>query len=337
MKDETTFLLQWLSDQDRKKARRILIALANETIKRIAIINPHGGDDVRRVPAYAVAKAAGFTGDERGATKWLSWPLVQKWWDTRAGKMHAEAFAAGLSQVANPHYESGSGSGNISECWLEFIPVGAPQPAPALDADREVDELDDGEFVIRYQVTPPEQIKLGLRARLLFHRGRITTGTWRWWILLLILLGPILGGVVLLMLLSVVSLLDKTAVAVKDLWLIALAAGGFLYFRTSIAIPWTQLTEDRIVSADDFLAWKELHGQVELLRDGEKRHLRFVRYSTSCPVCDTTVQLAKGGSDFPGRLVGRCVESPHEHVFSFDRVTLTGGVLRAPPSWTRKI
>ena len=39
--------------------------------------------------------------------------------------------------------------------------------------------------------------------------------------------------------------------------------------------------------------------------------------------------LKDGEPDYPRRLVGRCHESPREHVFSFDRVTRRGCVLRA--------
>ena len=53
------------------------------------------------------------------------------------------------------------------------------------------------------------------------------------------------------------------------------------------------------------------------------------RYVADCPICDAeTVMLARGGAEFPGRIVGRCRNSPREHVFSFDRVTLEGAPLR---------
>ncbi|HEX7820883.1 MAG TPA: hypothetical protein VF463_09720 [Sphingobium sp.] len=52
-------------------------------------------------------------------------------------------------------------------------------------------------------------------------------------------------------------------------------------------------------------------------------------YVADCPICDAeTVMLERGGAEFPGRIVGRCRNSPREHVFSFDRVTLEGAPLR---------
>jgi len=69
---------------------------------------------------------------------------------------------------------------------------------------------------------------------------------------------------------------------------------------------------------------------MELFRDGDLRLIRLVRYSAPCPICGTTIYLDKGEPDFPRRLVGRCNESPREHVYSFDRVTQKGSVLRRP-------
>ncbi len=47
-------------------------------------------------------------------------------------------------------------------------------------------------------------------------------------------------------------------------------------------------------------------------------------YSAKCSICDGRVEVQGGGLQFPFRLVGRCIESPREHVFSFDHVTRTG-------------
>ena len=58
------------------------------------------------------------------------------------------------------------------------------------------------------------------------------------------------------------------------------------------------------------------------------RSLRLVKYAATCPTCKAQVLLDKGEPDFPRRIVGRCHESPREHVFSFDRVSQTGYRLR---------
>ena len=56
--------------------------------------------------------------------------------------------------------------------------------------------------------------------------------------------------------------------------------------------------------------------------------LEVVRYSASCPICAGDIVVSKSTIEFRSRLVGRCRQSPREHVFSFDHVTLTGRFLR---------
>lgn len=95
--------------------------------------------------------------------------------------------------------------------------------------------------------------------------------------------------------------------------------------------PWGRLFEDRIARAPELLVdVKEKPSQLELFRDGDLRLIRLVRYSAPCPICGATIYLDDGSPDFPRRMVGRCWDSPREHIFSFDRVTRKGAVLRSP-------
>lgn len=58
------------------------------------------------------------------------------------------------------------------------------------------------------------------------------------------------------------------------------------------------------------------------------RKLRVVSYASKCPLCQSRIELESGGKEFHQRLIGRCSESPIEHVFSFDRVLKIGWPLR---------
>ncbi len=68
---------------------------------------------------------------------------------------------------------------------------------------------------------------------------------------------------------------------------------------------------------------------LEYLRDGESRYVRIVNFTSSCVICGGDVHLANGRYDLKGRIVGECIESPLEHIYSFDRMTLEGVPLRA--------
>ena len=52
--------------------------------------------------------------------------------------------------------------------------------------------------------------------------------------------------------------------------------------------------------------------------------LAFVRYTSTCPLCGGGILIDSGRAAFPDRLVGRCVRSAREHVFSFDHVSRVG-------------
>ncbi|WP_040843996.1 hypothetical protein [Thiorhodococcus drewsii] len=62
--------------------------------------------------------------------------------------------------------------------------------------------------------------------------------------------------------------------------------------------------------------------------------LHLVRYVADCPLCGakgpgrSAVRLASGRLEFWGRIVGRCMNVPNEHVWSFDHGTGQGRFLR---------
>jgi hypothetical protein len=64
------------------------------------------------------------------------------------------------------------------------------------------------------------------------------------------------------------------------------------------------------------------------------RKIQLVSYWATCPICkeklkpNVRIELKKGGKEFPKRLIGCCSESPTEHIYSFDRITLMGKPLR---------
>lgn len=54
---------------------------------------------------------------------------------------------------------------------------------------------------------------------------------------------------------------------------------------------------------------------------------RITRFKGICPICSAEVVLRIGQPDHNLPLVGRCVESPFAHVYSFDRVLMCGKLL----------
>lgn len=124
---------------------------------------------------------------------------------------------------------------------------------------------------------------------------------------------------------------SKPPLSGQDLVVISMAIGmpigAYWHFREIV-----RLFDDRILIAPDWmLAIKELGATVEINRsknsDGDST-IRVRRYTSICPVCGWMIKLDRGEPDFPRRIIGRCEEHPREHVFSFDRMTKRGKLLR---------
>jgi len=108
----------------------------------------------------------------------------------------------------------------------------------------------------------------------------------------------------------------------------ALAIYAFLIWK--LIGPLIRLPDDQIVLAPWGL--QSLDGDRLLERRSPPRYsdksIKIVRYTAKCPVCGGKVHAKSGGLEFWGRIVGRCENSPREHVFSFDHVTWQGKLLR---------
>lgn len=126
---------------------------------------------------------------------------------------------------------------------------------------------------------------------------------------------------------------SKTPVTTQDLLNLTLLVAAGWYMKKLVG-GFERLVDDRIVMAPDHLVgFKEFGACLELAkREGAEkdtpRSLRLIKYAAECPICRAQVLLDVGEPDFPRRIVGRCQESPREHVFSFDRVKKIGYRLR---------
>lgn len=102
---------------------------------------------------------------------------------------------------------------------------------------------------------------------------------------------------------------------------------AYWQFRESL-----RLFEDKILIAPEWtLAIKESGATIEINRSknpDEASTILVQRYTSVCPLCGWMIKLDRGEPDFARRIVGRCVEHPREHVFSFDRMTKQGRLLR---------
>lgn len=220
-------------------------------------------------------------------------------------------------------HESDGGAGNQALISLVALPI------PGISSS---DETSDDTTSRDITYIPAEKLKLSWWARWLFDENQVAEG-WRKWLLIwptiLYVVLTVAGSAFILFALS----LSKHPVTTSDLAaMLLIVLLNWLAYRS--VQQFTRLIDDRIiVASESMLGFKEFGVCLELFRPNAKevgapKKARMIKYAAQCPVCAAQVLLDVGEPDFPRRIVGRCQESPREHVFSFDRVTRSGYRLR---------
>lgn len=320
---ETAAIAQCLKDYLAVHGRtaqyyQVLHFLANETLHRLS-------EGKQPVFNYLAIREAVVGEKEGDASAWFG-----RLWKTLNGDFRQKCeegiqkFASDQGLSVYPWIEkreSNGGAGNQALICLVALPI----PGSNAQASRKLPEHD-----IDY--IPAEKLKLSWWARWLFDENQVAEG-WRKWMLVwpnLVWLGIV--GTLSVFLLWALSQ-SRSSLTTADTTILILI-GLLAWYARHLVDRFSRLVDDRIVLASDqMVGFKEFGVCLELLKpegstaDTPKR-ARMIKYAGTCPICAAQVLLDKGEPDFPRRIVGRCQESPREHVFSFDRATSTGYRLR---------
>ncbi len=230
-----------------------------------------------------------------------------------------------LAQAALPEprlqlgYQAGGGRGNVSLYWLELVP----------DTETEEPESEiEPSATVRYRRTAKGDIRPSLPAALFMRDGELRNRSVRGITFLSsILLGSALWAAFFgVMLLSLG--LREGPITMGSLITLCLSLAGFVFIWREVYSPWFRVIDDCVVKAPIWVtAFHELSCELEMYRHEKYRWTRLVRFSADCPICGSNIELRGGKPDQKYPLVGRCVESPHAHIYSFDRMTLRGTYL----------
>jgi len=307
-------------DKARVNAFRVLDYLAQRTIELVR------KDKEPLIPTKDIHIDLGGNPNQEPSA-WLSplWAAIEnKWYDQIEESVITRCRALGLAQYPRPVKLGGS----PTLYRLDACPIEASQvEAPALRA--RVGERSAG-LGVTYE--PDLTLKLSRLGRLVFGGGLAWTRSKK-----VALAGVILGTVIALGIITYLGytalLRSRSPLAAADLVaLLVIVWGPWVTFRQIDKMM--RIFDDRIVIAPDWaLAWKEFGATMELegtSENGGTRAVKVVRYAASCPICDGLLRLDRGEPDYPRRLVGRCSQSPREHVYSFDRITRSGVALVVP-------
>ena len=299
---------------------QVLRFLAENTLSRLA----EGAE--ARFNYFNIRKAV--TRDTEGdASAWFS-----RHWKSLTGDFQQrceegiQKFAADQGLDVYPWVEkreSDGGAGNQALISLIALPIPGISRSGEISADATPHDI---------TYIPAEKLKLSWWARWLFDENQVAEG-WRKWLLI----WPTILYVVITTALSVLLLfllsLNKQPVSTSDLIaLFIIILFNWPAYRS--VLNFIRLVDDRIIMASDsMVGFREFGVCLELFRPNAKeagapKKARMIKYAAQCPVCAAQVLLDAGEPDFPRRIVGRCQESPREHVFSFDRVTRGGYRLR---------
>lgn len=254
----------------------------------------------------------------RDPARWLSSSMLETFMDARMNSIRRRAEQMGLKHLpVIASSETRGGAGNQRIYWL------ATRPAEASDVGSPAGQVHQQ---IVYTRTENGEVQPALFLRLIFRKGVLENRSWRGVMLLVtVLLG--MGFLSLWILASIWSLstIDQ-ALTLRQLAISVFVVFLARFIWRDVHQPWLELVDNRVVKAPaPLLSLKEDSAELEMYRDDAKRPwTRFVRFSSDCPFCGGRILLAEGKPDHQMPLVGRCGESPHAHVFSFDRARLSG-------------
>jgi hypothetical protein len=330
MRELVDCLNDWLtSHREDAGAYSLLTALTQETLKRVD--SPSASQ--REFDAQDLAAAAGRSeaNDFDASKRWVMGRGLETYVAARRKSIEGHFRAAGHATCLRPTRRSPGGK-HRAVWYLDPYPLpdeaveptdsASPPPGPEAGETR----------TVQYDFTPPGQVKAAWYARPLIGAGSFVTRSWRgilWAAAFLVPVVYLLASAFLTLSFTYVRRPIQTA----DLASLVVVAVLAWFVWRMFARPMVWLLEDRIIPASElWVAWDEANAQLELTKD-EKGHrrLQLVRYNAVCPICAGTLELRYSQGPNTRRLLGCCAEAPHDHMFSFDRISRSGRQVASHP------
>lgn len=303
----------------QSKAYRVLVILVQASLKAL-----EAGNDAPQTfdrPTLLTLCESKAYASRTDPARWLKKDMLETFLGSRWTSIIARLKAKGIQQVPIiGSNEDTGGSGNQRLFWLAVRDIENSDSAVLTNV---------GSTRIEYARTEVGEVRPSWLLRLVLKNGEMKNRTPRGLALLVMIL---LGMLSLLLWLTVglwaLGALDQ-AMTLRQLCMAVFMLGCTWLVWSSAYQPWLQLVDHRVVKAPSFLlAMLEDSAEIEMYRDAEgNQWTRFVRFSADCSLCNGRVLLMSGKPDQRMPLVGRCVESPHAHVFSFDRARLSGAYI----------
>lgn len=311
--------LSWLNQEGGSNQ---MVCVALKALLEASITACQRGEPM---PSKSAADLLAVWHGHRGAetSTRLTQSSVENGWNSRHEGLAQMLRDRGIPWQVSLTTTPGGGRGNPTTYAFAVEP-----DAYAGTAEPEVTGGATAPGCVRYRIDP---VKSAAWFRLLLGNKPFSLLSWRGYALLGFGALDILG-VIALWTWLILSWLRPRPVTTADLAMLLVV----IFFTAAIwwqSRPLMRLASQRVVPASEiFVAFSTMYAQFRSMREGgakiKGRTFSIVRHWAVCPVCAGEVDLEGGGRAFPDRLVGRCGDSPQEHVYSFDPITLIGKPLR---------
>lgn len=191
--------------------------------------------------------------------------------------------------------------------------IGPHQRGVAIEEERQNSSSPDIEYLEEMEVYPIPGVRRPLR---------INLDGWRSLFMLAPLLLALFGGGFAIWLL-IQFWMSQLPIRTIFQWTVLIVMIGGV--ATWWVWPLYRLIDQKIVMAPAILQMTSRFYHVLVIRrEGEKKIVRMLRFTATCPLCGGEVEVQEGRRTLRGRYVGACGRNPVEHVFSFDHVLRTG-------------
>lgn len=221
----------------------------------------------------------------------------------------------------------GGGSGNESEIWLDIKEFD----------NIHNDENNKNKHTIKYERQENSLVETSLFMRFIFDKNNeLKMFSLRGIFLILFLIMSFIASLVTLIHYTLI-LFDESQSSI-----LRIISGTFSLFIIQIIrelfLPIHNLITNRIIKSPSFfISINRDNADIEFYRyaykknsDKEYNIARITEIRSVCPICTAPIILMDGKPDQSAPLVGRCIEAPHAHVYSFDRMLMMGYFLGHP-------
>lgn len=224
---------------------------------------------------------------------------------------------------------SEGGRNKPSYYWLEVEKI---------DSDIEILDKQNTLNKIYYEHRDKSLVKLSIIAKIFFDKNHeLEMMSVKGILLLFILIGSFFIDLIIIALLFMSMFVIYEFLKIGSFiipTLLFLLLIGLFYTLYSFYLPLSNIVINRIVKAPQlFRNWNYDNAEIEFFgkEKGYKYNIaRITEIRSVCSICTAPILLMSGKPDQSAPLVGWCIEAPHAHIYSFDRVLMVGYFLGHP-------